>query len=179
MNIYDCLKKDHDKVKSLLSDLLAVPKDNKARAKELIEEIRDELIPHSRAEEAVFYNAIRAAHQDSEVMHGYKEHLEAETLLRTLQFIDKVGVDWKATTLKLKEALEHHIREEETQLFSQARQVISDEEAEKIGEAFEQLKPQVKEENILQTTADLVANLMPPRFTSQFRKETMGGKYHP
>ena len=104
-----------------------------------------------------------------EAMHGYKEHMEAETLLRILQVEDKTHMDWKETASKLKEALEHHIQEEETTMFNLARANFTAEEAQQMGAAFEKLKPEIKEQTIVGTTWDMVANLMPTRFSNNFR----------
>ncbi len=171
MKIYDALKKDHVKVLSLLDELISLDdKDNHREA--LVQEIRDELIPHSRAEEKLFYNSIRALDADSgKVMHSFNEHVAAETLLRSLQVGDKVNVGWKKTAQALRDALSHHIREEETELFALAQKVFSDQEAEQIGLAFEKLKPEIKEEGFMKTTLDMVANLMPPRLNKTILSE--------
>lgn len=170
MQIYDVLKKDHDKIKELLNELIALPDEDRSRRAGLISQIRDELIPHARAEEAIFYNSIRTMKSDTaEIWHGYKEHLEAEALLRTLQSKENLGGDWRSTAEKLKKALEHHIEEEEVDLFFAARQVISPQEAEQMGTAFKRMKPEIREEGLMGTTLDLIANMMPPRFTKTFR----------
>src|SRR5438552_3887791 len=85
MKIYDSLKKDHEKLKLLLQDL--VTENQRIDVyKNLLTQIRDELVPHARAEEAVLYNSIRDMNTGKEIVaHSYKEHMEAETLLRTLQ----------------------------------------------------------------------------------------------
>jgi hemerythrin-like domain-containing protein len=168
MSIYEILKQDHETVKGLLRELLSLTQNNIEERHRIIDEIRDELIPHARAEEAVFYNALRSLNgHKGEIMHAYKEHLEAETHLRTLQLMDKVGVDWKNTTEKLKESLEHHIEEEETNIFAIAKQALTHEEAEMIGDAFQALKPKVQQEGFMKNTLDMVINMMPPRFTSK------------
>ena len=79
MNIFDLLKKDHKSVKELLNQLIALDdKGDEAQRDALVSQIRDELIPHARAEEAVFYNPLRAMKIDNaKLMHAYKEHLEA------------------------------------------------------------------------------------------------------
>jgi hemerythrin superfamily protein len=170
MKIYEALMKDHDHVKELLSDLIALDDEDTEARSELVEEIRDELIPHARAEESIFYNSMRSLQEDnSEVMHGYKEHMEAETLLRALQVTDTVNVGWRKTAEKLKEALEHHIEEEETTIFAEARELFTAEEAEMMGEAFEKMKPQIQEEGIMKTTAEMISNLLPPRLKSSVR----------
>jgi len=173
MLIYEALKKDHDTVRQLLNELVQLGEKDEDRRHSLVDQIRDELIPHARAEESVFYNSLRAIDSAKDIiMHSYQEHMEAETLLRTLQVKDKIDVDWKTTAQKLKKALEHHIHEEEGKIFTVARQLFTEEEARMMGEAFEQLKPEVKEEGFLRTTLDMVANLMPPRFAASIR--TMG-----
>jgi hemerythrin-like domain-containing protein len=165
MKIYDALKKDHREVLVLLDRLIALSDEDETRFK-LAADIRDALIPHSRAEEAVFYNSIRALDADSgKVMHGYAEHLGAESLLRTLLVKEKVKLDWRATARKLKDALSHHIHEEETEIFALAQKVLTDEDAEKIGLAFERMKPEIKKEGMMKTTLEMVHNLMPPKIS--------------
>lgn len=173
MLIYDALRKDHDTVRQLLNELVMLSENDEQRRHGLIDQIRDEIVPHARAEESVFYNSLRAIDAAKDVvMHGYQEHMEAETLLRTLQVKDKIDADWKATAQKLKKAIEHHIQEEEGKIFNVAQQLFTEDEARMMGEAFEQLKPEVREEGFLRTTLDMVANLMPPRFAASLR--TMG-----
>jgi hemerythrin-like domain-containing protein len=163
MTIYDILKKDHRAVQGLLDQLISLDDRDESRFA-LAEKIRGELIPHSRAEEAVFYNSIRALDADSgKVMHGFKEHVEAETLLRTLLVKEKVKLDWKATAKKLKKALDHHIKEEESEIFALGKKVLTTEDAEKIGAAFVRMKPEIKEEGFMKTTLEMVKNLMPPK----------------
>jgi len=169
MDIYQCLMKDHEEVKSLLTELVQLTDEDDYRYI-LIEEIKNALIPHSRAEEQVFYNTLRAVNADTSlVMHGYKEHLEAETLLRSLQVMDRFDMQWKKVALKLKEALEHHVQEEETEIFSEAKNVLTQEEALSIGEAFEQLKPKLAQEGFIKNTVNMVVNMMPPRLADSLR----------
>lgn len=169
MEIYEALKKDHEVMKELLDELVSLRKDDEYRFI-LIEEIRNNLIPHSRAEESVFYNTLRAVNADKKVVfHGYQEHLEAETLLRTLQVMDKLNFEWKATAEKLKDALLHHVEEEETEIFSQGREVFTRDEAIAMGDAFLQLKPKIAQEGFVKNTVDMVINMMPPRLADKIR----------
>lgn len=166
MTIYEALKKDHDKVKRLLRELTALKEDADPESRcELVAAIRNELIPHARAEEAVFYNCLRAVNSAKDiVMDGYAEHMEAEALLRALQVESKIDLKWKSTAEKLRSALAHHIREEETKVFNVAKELFTNEEAEVMCEAFEKLKPGVREEGIVRTTLEMVTNMLPQRF---------------
>lgn len=177
MLIYDTLKRDHQIVKGLLEQLVSLEADS-PRRKDLVRSIRDELIPHARAEEAVLYNCLREVDiVEEEAMHAYKEHMQAETLLRALQVADAVPGAWKNLARQLKEAVEHHIQEEETNLFALAQGVISDEDAESMSLEFSAMKEQVKNEGFFMTTLDMMANLIPPRLRKRL-SDTSSSAHH-
>lgn len=178
MEIYDVLKSDHEELKGLLNDLIALKDDDDYRYV-LIEEIKNALVPHSRAEESVFYNTLRAVNADKKlVFHGYQEHMEAETLLRTLQVMDKLNMGWRAVAVKLREGILHHVEEEESEIFAEARQAFTSQEAEAMAEAFNELKPKVREQGIIGTTADMIVNLLPPRLADSIRNFGSGHSSH-
>lgn len=169
MEIYDLLRQDHTEVKSMLNDLIKLDQNDEYRFI-LMQEIKNALIPHSRAEESVFYNAIRAVDADKSVVaHSYQEHLEAETMLRTLLVKDKTNLDWRSTAKKLQQALEHHISEEEGRVFAEARKIFTPQEAESIGQAFEKLKPTFVGDGVVKNTIDIVINMLPPRLANGIR----------
>lgn len=170
MMIYDALMNDHRKVEQLLVRLVNLTENDNVERRNLVYQIRHELIPHSRAEEAVFYNSIRAISTAQDlVWHGYEEHIEAEALLRILEAAERIDVEFISTARKLKEALAHHIREEESRIIPVAKHLFTDEEAVVMAEAFEQMKPQVLDEGILQSTLDMIANMMPTRLAAPLR----------
>ena len=77
MEIYDVLKDDHEKVKELLSQLLSLADDDEGGRNHIVTEVRDALIPHSRAEESVFYNSLRTLNKTHDIaIHAFKEHME-------------------------------------------------------------------------------------------------------
>lgn len=170
MLIYDALKKDHEKLKPLLNELIESAKaDEKIRVR-IIAQIRDELIPHARAEEAVFYNSLRTIDGAKElVAHSYAEHLEAETILRSLQAMEIVNADWTKLAMKLKEGILHHIEEEEGRVFEGAKKVLAVEEAQMMAQAFEKMKPEIRDSGFIENTMDLVVNMMPQRFAEPLR----------
>src|SRR3954462_2302980 len=120
MTIYDELKNDHEKLRQVL-DALSLAETAESR-RVLITEVRDLLIPHSRAEEAVLYNVLR---EDKEVRdsvsHSYQEHITAETLLRALQVTEAVALNWRSGVKKLVDELNHHILHEEGTVFLAAK----------------------------------------------------------
>jgi hemerythrin superfamily protein len=173
MLIYDALKRDHDNLKGLLEELVnAADSDDRTR-KRLIEQVRDEMVPHARAEEKVLYDSLRTIDVAKDlVMHSFGEHAEAEALLRSLQMMEFVRADWTKTARQLQQSVEHHIREEEGKIFSACRQLFIDEEARAMAEVFERLKPEAREGSFVQNTLDMIANMMPQRFAGPFRNIT-------
>lgn len=171
MTIYEALKKDHKKVGQLLDQLVASSENGNDKWKSIIDQIRDELIPHARAEESVFYNAIRETGEYSELIgHGFGEHAVAEAELRTLQAMKTIDVNWTKLAKKLRADILHHVAEEEGKIFAAAQKVLSDQEALAIGKAFEALKPRIKEESFAKTSMDFVVNMLPVRFVESFKK---------
>jgi hemerythrin superfamily protein len=170
MLIYEALRNDHNELKPLLERLVNSADADAQTRTQLIEQIRDELVPHARAEEAVFYNSLRQIDGTKElVAHGYQEHMEAEMMLRSLQAMEMVDANWTKIARKFRDAIEHHIAEEEGNIFSAAQQVLAPEEAEAMTLAFEELKPQVREGGFVSNTLDMVINMMPPRFAAPLR----------
>jgi hemerythrin superfamily protein len=173
MNIYQCLESDHRKFESLIDRLQKASQSDNAQWKSLLDELRAGLIPHAHAEEAVFYNALREIPETKNlVAHSYSEHAMAESEIRMLEGAKHVDTNWKGMIGKLRSDLEKHIRDEETRVFAAARKVLSEEEANKIGAAFLKLKPEMAKdaESMVASTMDLIANLLPARFSQGFRK---------
>lgn len=171
MKIYTVLKKDHQKIAQLLDRLVICSEGGDPQWRKVVGQIRDELIPHSRAEEALFYNAIREAEHGSNVIaHSYAEHMMAETELRALEAMQLIDANWTSLAKKLRRDLNHHVEEEETKVFSAARSLFTEEEADQIGEAYLRLKPYVKDQSLTGQTFDLITNLLPRRLVVGFRK---------
>jgi hemerythrin superfamily protein len=169
MEIYQHLINDHDELIDLLDELINLDVNDDYRYV-MVEEIRNLLVPHSRAEESVFYNTLRSVNANgSLIRHGYMEHLEAEAMLRTLQVKDRFDLNWKTTAIKLRDGMKKHIREEESEIFAEAKNIFTSAEAVLMGEAFEALKPQIQREGFFKNSLDLVLNMMPPRVSDKIR----------
>ena len=171
MNIYQSLEKDHKKINELLDRLIQASETENENWKKIVDEIRDELIPHSRAEEAVFYNAIRELNPKIEILKdSFAEHAKAELDLRTLQAMKAVDVNWTNLAKKLRTDILHHVKHEEGRVFTSAQRLFTDEEAKMIGSAFKELKPIVKKQSFAGTTVDFISNLLPRRLVPGFRR---------
>ena len=130
MSIYTYLKKDHDKIKDLMDKIKVLGPDESAERSDLFNQLKATIIIHSKAEEKAFYDPLKShSKTEDEVEHGEEEHQEAEQLLSELTNSELTGAAWYQKFLSLKEALEHHIEEEENEIFFDAKKVLDGEQA--------------------------------------------------
>jgi hemerythrin superfamily protein len=161
MDIYEELANDHNKLKPLLGKLVSAT-ENDANTKHLLDQIHNLLIPHSRAEEAVFYNSLKEDREGKELVdHSFAEHMQAEAILRTLQGLDKINVEWTTAAKRLRESILHHIEDEEDRVFPGAKLIIFDKEAVQLAEAFRRAKELAAEQGDLKNSMDLITNMLP------------------
>jgi hypothetical protein len=170
MTIYDALKRDHDKLRELANRLVACSEQGPDDWRSLVSRLRDELVPHSRGEEALFYNPIRATEPGkSAVPDRYQEHAIAEADLGALLAMKSIDAHWVAVAHKLRDGILRHTEEEESRVFAAAKLVFSPEEAENVGTAFNVLKPQLKSHPLAGTSVDFVLNLLPETLRTKLR----------
>jgi hemerythrin-like domain-containing protein len=181
MHIYDTLTKDHREFERLIDEAIARGQNQSQNGQDAwrapIERLRDGLLPHAHAEEAVLYNALRDEGQKADPSKGliadaYREHLMLETELRGLLAMKKIDETWTKAVENFRKDLKHHLQQEETRIFAEARKVFSDEESRQMNEAFLKLKPEMAKtsESIVASTKELIVNLMPARLRDKFRK---------
>jgi hemerythrin superfamily protein len=136
MTILDDLKRDHDQLKQQLTQVLASA-DGKERSR-LFKEFSTDLTAHSRAEEQVLYRALEKSEEGkSEALEGFVEHEVADRLGEDLGRARAVESDkWTARCTVLQEMLEHHITEEEGEVFKTARKLFDSATLETMAKAF-------------------------------------------
>ena len=134
MDAIAMLKADHDKVKKLLDELeMTTERGVKTRA-ELFSTIKGELTIHELIEEEIFYPALKGHPKAVDlVLEGYEEHHVVDLLLGELEDLDVADETWGAKAVVMKENIEHHIEEEEGEMFPQARQVFDRQELDDLG----------------------------------------------
>lgn len=135
MNPFQLLKKDHRKVKALLAELDETTERGKKIRKELFAEIKEELRVHEIIEEEIFYPALKESKKLEEiVLEGFQEHHVVDLILDEMAGLAVTHEDWGAKASVLKENIEHHIEEEEGEMFKKAEQAFSDEELNELGD---------------------------------------------
>jgi hemerythrin superfamily protein len=139
MNALEILKQDHQKVKGLFQE--ARQAHDQTRRKDLFDRIDTELEIHAHIEETVFYPAIEEHEELKEmVAEALEEHQEAKTLLDELEELGADNHDFGSKLQQLMEAVEHHVEEEEGEMFPKIREVFDEDELEQLGQELESAK---------------------------------------
>ena len=145
-DILDTLKQEHEEVAELLEKL--VESESTPTRRSLLKQIKAALVPHLRAEEKVVYDAIRAQRGKQERIdgaEGYYEHALGDRMLANLEKIDKPNSpEFSAAAKVLKELVEHHVEEEEKNVWKDVREHFSDEERAEMNRKFLAAKSRVR-----------------------------------
>ena len=141
MDAIKLLKADHDKVKKLLTDLESTTERGVRTRQELFATIKGELTIHEVIEEEIFYPELKAHPKAKDiVLEAYEEHHVVDKLMGELEALPVDDEAWGAKAKVMKENIEHHIEEEEGEMFRKARDVFDQAELEDLGTRMEQRK---------------------------------------
>jgi hypothetical protein len=141
------LKEDHDKVKKLLSELESTTERGLKTRSDLFATIKGELTVHEIIEEEIFYPELRDHPKAKDiVLEGYEEHHVVDLLMGELESLDVGDETWGAKAVVMKENVEHHIEEEEGEMFQKARQVFDRAELDDLGQRMATRKASAKQE---------------------------------
>ena len=147
MDAIAMLKADHDKVKELLNRLESTTERGTKTREELFATIKGELTVHETIEEEIFYPALKEHPKAKElVLEGYEEHHVVDTVMAELEGLDVSDETWGAKANVMKENVEHHIEEEEREMFKQARQVFDKQELQDLGDRMAERKRTAQQE---------------------------------
>jgi len=147
MDAITLLKTDHDKMKKLLTELESTTERGVKTRAELFATIKGELMVHEAIEEEIFYPALKNHPKAKDiVLEGYEEHHVVDLLMGELEALDVSDETWGAKALVMKENIEHHIEEEESEMFRKARQVFDRDELEELGTRMEERRMNAQRE---------------------------------
>ena len=141
MDAITLLKDDHDRVKKMLAEGEETTERAEKTRTELFATLKAEMMLHERIEEEIFYPALKSHPKAKEiVLEGYEEHHVVDEIMGELEATDVTDETWSAKFKVMKENIEHHIEEEEGDMFKQARQVFDADELEALGARMQELK---------------------------------------
>jgi len=121
---FQMLKQDHKKVSAVIQQMM---EGEESQRQELFEQLKQELTAHMKLEEKLLYPLLKESEQThDQILESYEEHREVKHQLGVLQRTPPDAENWQAVLTVLKENIEHHVKEEERELFKLAGKVLAD-----------------------------------------------------
>lgn len=148
MNAIELLKADHEKVKSILTQLSESTDRAVKTRSDLLKKLEMEISIHTQLEEEILYPAFKAAGGKDEAemyFEAKEEHRTVDSLvLPDLKETDPTSPEFAGRVKVVKELLEHHIEEEETDMFPKAKKLLGQAKLEELGEEMATMKASLK-----------------------------------
>jgi hypothetical protein len=147
MDAIAMLENEHRQMRKLLKELEATTDRAVKTRQELFATIKGELTLHEVIEEEIFYPELKS-HPKAEdiVLEGYEEHHVVDLVMGELEDLDVGDESWGAKAKVMQENVEHHMEEEEGEMFKQARRVFDKAELEDLGRRMEERRQRAARE---------------------------------
>ncbi|MBV8773801.1 MAG: hemerythrin domain-containing protein [Deltaproteobacteria bacterium] len=146
MDATELLAKDHEAVRQLFAEFESAESDDSKL--DAYEDLRQQLLIHARIEEEIFYPAIREADRakaEKQVKEALTEHQQVKQMLAQLDdMAAEVDADFAESVKKLAQSVEHHVEEEEKDIFATARK-IGNKQLGELGDRLQQRKDELME----------------------------------
>ncbi len=129
------LKKDHATVKELFARFEKQGERAQETKQNIFSEIQRELETHTTIEEEIFYPAVRESVGGTEglVDESLEEHNVVKSLLRELGSMSAEDEEFDAKMTVLQESVEHHVQEEEGEMFPKVEEQLGQERLQELG----------------------------------------------
>jgi hemerythrin superfamily protein len=128
-------------VKGLFKQIDKAEEDEK---QDLFEQLADALSVHAAIEEKHFYPATKNARTEELLQEAVEEHLSAKRLIADMMEMSSDDPQFDAKLSVLEEQIEHHVEEEEKELFPKVRKMLGKEELEDLGIVMEDMAEELK-----------------------------------
>lgn len=144
MDIYNYIKQDHKRVSQLFEDIII--SHSKSERTHLFDILKKELILHAGSEQSTFYKALKKGVKGKdEAVHAIKEHKDIINRLDELDAISVNQENWLIKLGELKALVEHHVAEEEHEMFRLAKKMISSNQAKQLALDMDEKKQEMLE----------------------------------
>jgi hemerythrin superfamily protein len=142
-DILSLIETDHREVEQLFEKIQK--EKNSKKVKDIFSQIYEELSLHTRAEELVFYPAMREYEETATYLEeAEEEHNSAKILLEELKMLEPDDSEFKSKLTELIESVQHHVEEEEEEIFSAVQESMDNQELQELGQEFQQAKAKLE-----------------------------------
>ena len=143
MDAIELLKTQHDEAKALFRK---IEKADEGQKGVLFDELADALAVHAAIEEKHFYPATKSARTEELLQEAVEEHLSVKRIIADLLELEPSDAQFDAKISVLKEQVEHHVEEEEGELFPKVKKMLSEDDLEDLGVVMEDMGDELKSE---------------------------------
>lgn len=145
MSFFDLLKDEHKEVAKLLEEGHETTQQAVKTRSTIFSKIKHKLDNHTTMEEKFFYPVLKKCDETKDlILEAYEEHDEVKDMLTKIENTDPSDETWAAKFTVLKENVEHHVKEEEHELFPKAKKALSKEKIAEITREMENFKQSQK-----------------------------------
>jgi hemerythrin superfamily protein len=146
MHVFSLLHEDHENVSLIFKKIDSMKSKETAQTHEqLFKELSTELELHAKVEEDIVYPVFKKHGETRQIVEeSVREHKEIDNLLYELKGMRPDDQKWMGKLGELQRKVEHHVKEEEEQLFPQGRKIISEEQLQQLGETVEEKKEKLR-----------------------------------
>jgi hemerythrin superfamily protein len=134
MDAIKLLKNQHHEIENLFNAFEQA--DDRLEKRSLFDQLADNLVVHSTIEERHFYPAVRLRQVEQEIEESYDEHVEVKKLLADC-LANPDSLAFGAKVAALRGAIEHHVEEEEGELFPEVREFMDEDALAALGQIME------------------------------------------
>jgi hemerythrin superfamily protein len=145
MDVLRLLEDEHDEAKAVFKK---IEKAEGAAAGRLWAQLQSMLTLHEEMEETLFYPELKKEKQTHDIiLEGYQEHHVMDVLIEEISALDPTDETWHPKVKVLQENTEHHIEEEEGELFPKVRKIWDTAKREQVGRQMQEMKDRAQKAN--------------------------------
>ena len=138
MDVLRLLEDEHDEAKSVFK---ALEKARGSEASRLWDQLKSMLTLHEEMEETLFYPQLKAEKRTEDlILEAYQEHHVMDLLIEEISALEPTDEAWQPKVKVLQENTEHHIEEEEGELFPKVRKIWDTAKREQVGRQMQEMK---------------------------------------
>jgi len=144
MDVLTFLKDEHDEAKAVFKKL---EKAEGASARTLFDQLKRMLSLHEEMEETFFYPQLKKEEAAKDmILEGYQEHHVMDILMDEINALKPTDEAWEPKIKVLQENTEHHIEEEEDELFPKVRKIWDTDRRQQVGRQMQDMKSKRQKE---------------------------------
>jgi hemerythrin superfamily protein len=145
MDAFQILSKDHREVEQLFEQIEKTDNRGADSREQLFQKLKQELELHTEVEEKIFYPEMKKHDGTKELVgDALEEHGEVKQMLQEIGQLSAEDDQWSEMINELKMAVQHHVREEEDQMFPAARNQLDSGRIDELGRQIEEMKPKAR-----------------------------------